>query len=895
MNIKKLRHPFRTSWHNSIATRLSWASILVVVGALIAVGVGLIWIADQALRDNTHRLQEKTAEKTALIISDYVQNAVESLRLFEAVQPLVSLPPDRQKAALEKLFIGSRSLFSQITYLNQDGAEKARISRFHTFLPGELKNRAADPVFQTTLSGQTFIGPVHISPESGLLSIQIAIPVRAEKPAGVLEAEVNVTRLWQEIAKIQVGKTGYSYLVDKAGRFIAYQELATILQKHGQDMKAMKPVADFMAATPGALRRIHEYTGLTGERVIGLYEPIQGTNWAVVVELPTREAYVIRNRMTWYLAWLLCLATLIAGGIGLVVSRFLVQPLRALTLTVQSIGKGNLNTEVVEVRRRDEVGVLAGAFNQMQEELRTLYRGLQHQVAELTKVEEELRASEELYTKLIATIPDIVVRTDMNGQVLFVNDYALKISKYAKEEIIDRNMIEFIAPEDQEQAINNTVLMLERRLGPQEYHMVMKDGRKLLFEINSDVLRNEDGSPYGLVHVCRDITERKQAAEERRHLESQLLQSKKLESIGTLAGGIAHDFNNILMGIQGYASLMLMGIDKSHPHYEKLRAIEKQVQSGAELTRQLLGIARGGRYEVKSTDLNELIGNTASMFGRTKKEISIHEKYADPLWPVEVDRGQIGQVFLNLFVNAWQAMPTGGDLFLETVNVFLEAADVTPYETKPGSYVKASVTDKGVGMDEKTCQRIFDPFFTTKEMGRGTGLGLASAYGIIKGHSGFITVESEKGQGTSFHIHLPASQKSVIQEDSPSGEIKPGRGTILIVDDERTITEVTGEMLEGLGYQVLIAYSGQEALDIYGKNQEQIDLVILDMIMPGMGGGETFERMKSINPNVRVILSSGYSIDGQAEGIMERGVQSFLQKPFKMNDLSQKIREVLEN
>jgi nitrogen-specific signal transduction histidine kinase/ActR/RegA family two-component response regulator len=407
-------------------------------------------------------------------------------------------------------------------------------------------------------------------------------------------------------------------------------------------------------------------------------------------------------------------------------------------------------------------------------------------------------------------------------------------------------------------------------------------------------VNNDQGDALYYEGRCQDITARKQAEEGRKKLEAQLQQVQKMESVGTLAGGIAHDFNNLLMGIQGYASLMLMELDAGHPHCERLRAIEKQVQSGADLTRQLLGFARGGRYEVKPTDLNELIAGTAAMFGRTKKEIRMHEKYCEGLRAVDADRGQMEQVLLNLFVNAWQAMPGGGDLFLETDNLNLDAAYTAPYEIKPGPYVKVSVTDTGVGMDEKTRQRIFDPFFTTREMGRGTGLGLASAYGIIKGHGGFINVYSEKGHGTTFNIYLPASDRATVRETPVAAAIHRGHETIFLVDDERMILDVTQEMLAGLGYRVLVAPGGAEALEIYRAQHETIDLVILDMIMPGMGGGEVLDGMKAVDPGVRIILSSGYSLNGMARNIMERGAMLFLQKPFHRDDLSRKVREALE-
>ncbi|MBE9593854.1 MAG: response regulator [Proteobacteria bacterium] len=381
---------------------------------------------------------------------------------------------------------------------------------------------------------------------------------------------------------------------------------------------------------------------------------------------------------------------------------------------------------------------------------------------------------------------------------------------------------------------------------------------------------------------------------ERKRLEAQLQQAHKMEAIGTLAGGIAHDFNNLLMGILGSTSLMLFNIESNHPHYENLKNIEKHVQSGAKLTKQLLGIAKGGKYEVKPTDLNKLLEKTSEMFSRTSKEIRVYTKYQIDIWPVEVNQSQIEQVLLNLYVNAWQAMPNGGELYLQSENGTLDEEDVRLLSIKPGKCVKLSITDTGVGMDEATIQKIFDPFFTTKEWGRGTGLGLASVYGIIKNHDGIIDVSSKKGEGATFTIYLPASNKKMIEEKGVSEEILKGVEKVLLVDDEDTIIDVGKKNLNMMGYQVLATRSGKEAINIYQKNQAKIDIVILDMIMPEMGGGETFDRLKKINPRVKVLLSSGYSIDGEATEILERGCDGFIQKPFTVEELSQKIREILD-
>jgi len=370
--------------------------------------------------------------------------------------------------------------------------------------------------------------------------------------------------------------------------------------------------------------------------------------------------------------------------------------------------------------------------------------------------------------------------------------------------------------------------------------------------------------------------------------------AQKIEALGTLAGGIAHHFNNLLMGIQGRTSLMLMDIDPSHSFYRHLKGIEEQVISAANLTKQLLGFARRGKYEVRSTDLNELIKKTSRMFGRTNKALKIHCRFQEDLWTVEIDQEQIEQVMMTLYVNAWQAMPGSGDLNLETQNTKLDKDFSKLFSVKEGNYVKISVTDNGVGMDEGTRQRIFEPFYTTKTMEKGTGLGLASTYGIIKNHDGIINVYSEKGKGTTFDIYLPASDKHVSGGKKPTGDIMQGSEMILLVDDEEVIVNVGEQMLDRLGYKVIIAKGGKEAIELYIKNQEKIDMVILDMIMPDVDGKMVYEKLKEINPGIKVLLSSGYSITGQAQEILDKGCSGFIQKPFNLKDLSLKLRSILD-
>jgi two-component system cell cycle sensor histidine kinase/response regulator CckA len=515
---------------------------------------------------------------------------------------------------------------------------------------------------------------------------------------------------------------------------------------------------------------------------------------------------------------------------------------------------------------------------------------------ELSKTEKSLRESEERFRTLVEQAAVGVAEIGMaTGSYLTVNRRLCELVDRTEEELLATTFLAITHPEDLHLHEEKAAMMRAEKIGHYslEKRFVRKDGTIIYANVMVSPLWKPGEKPGRNMIVVQDITDRKRAEEERRILEERLQHADKMEAVGTLAGGIAHDFNNLLMGIQGYASLALMNLDSSHPNYERLKRIEEQVQSGADLTKQLLGFARGGRYDVKPTDMNDILEQSSSMFGRTKKEISIHRKFGKDLRPVEADRGQMEQVFMNLYVNAWQAMPGGGEIYLETEDVVLDDEQAVPFAIKTGRYVKVTVADTGTGMDEKTRARIFDPFFTTKAMGRGTGLGLATVYGIIKGHKGMIAVESEPGHGTTFTIYLPASEKEVMKEKTATGTIARGTETILLVDDEKMVLDVSRELLEFLGYRVYPTGSGQEAIAVYMEKRNKIELVVLDMIMPGISGGETFDRLRGIDPGVKVLLASGYSINGEAKTIMDRGCNGFIQKPFQLEKLSGKIREML--
>ncbi len=509
-------------------------------------------------------------------------------------------------------------------------------------------------------------------------------------------------------------------------------------------------------------------------------------------------------------------------------------------------------------------------------------------ITDRVRMENALRESESRIRAVFEASPEPIVVYDTDGYPILMNRAFTRLFGWNIEEVKGKH-IPFV-PDEEKEKTKDKIEELKRYGKPVRMmtKRLTRDGRVLDIFLSAAAIKDENGSIMGSVVTLSDITERNR-------LEAQFYAAQRMESLGTLAGGIAHDFNNLLMGIQGNVSLLLLDTDTFDPKYERLKNIEEHVKRGADLTRQLLGFARGGMYEPKPLKINDIIKANGTIFERTRKDIRIHMNLEKGLWMVKADRSQMDQVFMNVLINAGHAMPDGGDIFIETNNAVISQVHRFPYTINPGNYVKISITDTGVGMDEQTRQRVFEPFFTTKGLGRGTGLGLASVYGIIKNHGGIINVYSEKGKGSTFTIYLPAldPDQSKLSAEGEKEDKSKTKGVILIVDDEDMVLDVSKKMLEMIGYEVITAKSGREAVERYKQMKGRVNLVILDMIMPGMGGMETFRGLKELKSDVKVLLSSGYSYNEQAEKIMNMGCSGFIQKPFTLQELSSRIDEIL--
>lgn len=497
-------------------------------------------------------------------------------------------------------------------------------------------------------------------------------------------------------------------------------------------------------------------------------------------------------------------------------------------------------------------------------------------LSEKRAIESENRAleSEKRLSDLINNIQDVIFRLDTEGKLLYLSSPVKEILGYEPEEMIGKHFLDYIHPEDQEILKIKFQERLDGSIEPFSYRVRRKDGTYAYVSSKTGLV-SDNGKPT-LLGTVSDITELKA-------LEKRLKEAEKMQAIATLAGGVSHNYNNLLMGMQGHLDLMRISIGKECQLVKHLEKLGISIESAAKLTRQLLGFSMGGKYDIKPSNLNDIINSSLGYITGTKVNLDMESN----LWKVNLDNTQIRLVLENIYDNAIRSMDSSGEIYISTTNVYLDDRFTRPYGLDPGGYVKISVRDNGEGMSKETKERIFEPFFSTKNMGstRGTGLGLASSYSIIKNHEGIIEVESEKGKGTTFNIYLPRLKQNI--EDKVD--------TILLVDDDPSIIDVGRAMIQSLGYNVITASSGKEAISIYDEQRQNIGLTILDIFMDEQDGKETYLKIQNLDPYAKVLFATGYATPEIEEDLLKQGTLGILKKPFSLKVLGEHVKDALQS
>ncbi len=528
-----------------------------------------------------------------------------------------------------------------------------------------------------------------------------------------------------------------------------------------------------------------------------------------------------------------------------------------------------------------------------------VYQSVGENITERKRAEEALRRSEARFRAIVENSNDGIIFIDANGIINYRSPSFKHINGFNNEERLGRSLFEIVHPDDVEMMTHtwNQILLHPEIIHKAEYRIRHQNGTWIWIEtIAQNLLDNPN--VQAVIFASHDITEHKRAEEVRNRLEAQLLQAQKMEAIGRLAGGIAHDFNNILVPIIGYSDLILMNLAPGDESYADLQYIRKSAERAAELTRQILAFSRKQVLEMRTVDLNALINDFQSMIQRLIGEhIELQTVLNPALDRVKADSGQLEQVLLNLAVNARDAMLHGGKLTFETDNVYLDATYIEQYGDAliPGHYIMLAVRDTGHGIDTTIQPHIFEPFFTTKEPGKGTGLGLATVFGIIKQHGGSIWLYSEPGKGSTFKIYLPRTEAPLaLLEPDPIQHASPdGTETILVVEDEIIVRKLVCETLVAHGYTVIESLSSSDSLKRVAEHTETIDMLLTDVIMPEMNGYELYQHIVLLHKDIKVLYMSGYTYEVIAHhGILDEGI-NFLQKPFTIHDLIHKVRRIL--
>ncbi len=778
-------------------------------------------------------------------------------------------------------------LFQDIYGSDRDGiyhtvlVDEAGISIFE----GDINNR---PYFISIMNGgPTQITPPLISRTTGILTVFIVAPILDEnnQPAGLVGTGLSLKYMHQFVKELKSGESSYSFIFTHDGTIVAHSELDSVIEQsvNMTDLYTDTELISRLASKDNGMFRYKDGK----EDLVFFVNGITVTGWQLVSVISTSELFSPAHKMIMTLILIALITMLITAGTVYLIMGKLIRPLQTFVKKTEEIAAGSLDSGEFPIITHDEIGTLGMSFNVMMKNLKDSVS--------------QLKMSEDKYRGIFENSMEGILQTTMDGKIMTANPAMVKMLRFESEEMLINTYTDiqnqlYYNPEDRFKILKQL----------QEYGMIMNeelqcrcfDGATLWVSLSAYLVHDDEGNPLRIESLVSDISVRKKIEEEKQKLFEELAQSQKLEAVGQLAGGVAHDFNNMLAVILGRSELSLIETDVKDPNYQSFKDIIDAAEHSANLTKQLLAFARKQSVSPEVLNINNEVKSKIKLLRRLiSEDIELSFIPDNDVWNIFMDSDQIGQILTNLCVNARDSIEGNGRITIKTKNVEVNSKTSELIEgINPGEYICLSIEDTGSGMDKETQNHIFEPFFTTKDLGRGTGLGLSTIYGIVKQNNGLINVYSEIGKGSIFNIYLPkySGPEEIGQSQTREVLISEVNASVLLVEDDSRLLGLTKIILESLGCHVFSAESINAALATVQDKHIGIDLLLTDVIMPEMNGYDLYTKINSIRPGIKCLFMSGYSGDILTpKGKPEKEI-NFIQKPFSIKELSEKILAILK-
>jgi PAS domain S-box-containing protein len=854
--------------------------MLVIVSVIPALGLCL-YTASVQISEKEAEIHAEAGDMTRFAANNLAQLAEGASQVLTVLSKLPAVP-NYDAAACDAYL---PEVKKQLPMYDNIAAATLNGDLFCSAFPMKKRGNIADrSYFQNAFQKKMLsFGEYQVGRITGKPAINAGLPVFDENQQlkAVVLVAIDLNWIAQQFPKLHLPEHASMLVIDRKGTVLYHYPNPEIWQ--GKDASGYEIVKTILSRGEG----ITEANGLQGIRKIYSFAPVQGTDKGMYVCAGISPAVVFAdvNLTLMKNLLLLILSAFLAGAVAWFGGDyFIMWRIKTLMKATNDLSEGNLGTRVDLSGQGDEIGRLGESFNKMAS-------ALQQHIEERRQTEEALRQSEEKYRTLFEESKDTIFMSTPDGRYLDINPAGLEmLGLSSREEALSLDINKDIFAETEDRKKFQKLLHEKGFVKDYQIEMKRKDGRKITVLSTTTVVRNDVGDISAYRGIMRDITEHKR-------LEQQLVHSQKMEAIGQLAGGIAHDFNNILSAILGYGYLMQTRMGQDDPLKADLEQILESADRAAEVTHSLLAFSRKQVMNSVPLHINDIIRRVEKLLSRIiGEDIEVTTTFSCRNIVVTADAGQIEQVLMNLATNARDAMQHGGKLTFSTGFVELDDTFVHAHGYgKPGTYALITVSDTGTGMKPETLAKIFEPFFTTKDTGKGTGLGLAMVYGIVKQHDGYINVYSEPDNGTAFRIYLPTTKAEGPCPVETACETLPADGTetILVAEDDEKLRKLSEIVLTKHGYQVILAVDGEDAIKKFGENRDIIRLVMLDMIMPRKSGKEVYDEIVKIKPAVRVIFSSGYTADRiDTDSLLSENVY-FITKPVSPKDLLKKVREIL--